>query len=334
MSEALLQPPAASPAPRISVLVPSYNEAGFIGPCLDSVLEPFVLANTEVLVIDGMSPDGTRDIVRQYSRRYPVIRLLDNPGRLQSHGLNIGLAEARGSIIVRLDAHSTYPPGYVERSVNLLQRTDATLVGGVMEPVGTGLFTESVACAMMHPLGIGGSKFHHGTYSGYVDTVYLATTRKEVFSHVGEYDPKAHPAEDAELNCRILKNNGRIFLDASLRVQYGPRSSWKRLARQFFGYGRGRCYVILKHQRVLSLGRLAPPLLVLAMVASLGAAFWNPMALVVPTLYLLSELGAGLFLSWGKDRWIARGVVQGGVLATMHLSYGLGFLLKFLRLIR
>src|SRR5687768_9453472 len=118
--------------PPISVLVPCYNEAGFIGPCLESVLDPFVLANTEVLVIDGMSQDGTRDVVAQLEKRYPVVRLLDNPGRLQSHGMNVGLAAARGRIIVRLDAHSTYPPGYVETCVRLLERTDAANVGGVM----------------------------------------------------------------------------------------------------------------------------------------------------------------------------------------------------------
>lgn len=315
--------------PRISVLVPCYNEAKFIGPCLESVLEPFVLENTEVLVIDGMSPDGTRDVVRRLADAYPIVRLLDNPDRLQSHGMNVGLAAARGGIIVRLDAHSTYPPGYVETCVRLLERTgDAANVGGVMEPRGSGPFTEAVARAMLHPLGIGGSRFHHGTFSGYVDTCYLGTYHRDAIDRAGGYDPASHPAEDAELNCRIINQGGRIYLDSSIRVQYQPRPTWPRLARQFFWYGRGRCALILKHRKLFSAGRLAPPTLVVAILAALVASFWNPLWLLIPGAYLLGAFAGGFYLTRGEPHRVRLGLLQGVVLATMHVSYGSGFLLK------
>jgi glycosyltransferase involved in cell wall biosynthesis len=319
---------APSDSPRISVVVPCYNEEQFIGPCLDSVLDPYVLANTEILVIDGRSPDRTRDIVSGYARRHPIVRLLDNPDRLQSAGLNVGLAAARGQIIVRLDAHSTYPPSYVETCVRLLERMDAANVGGVMEPVGSTPFTDAVARAMMHPLGIGNSKFHHGNFSGYVDTCYLGTLHRDVFDRVGTYDPNAHPAEDAELNCRILESGRRIYLDSAIRVRYQPRASWAKLATQFFWYGRGRCYVIQKHLRLMSLGRLAPPLLVLGILSSLMAAIWWPAFLLLPAAYLLGAFATGFVLARGAPRPIRHGFLQGLVLATMHLSYGTGFLLR------
>lgn len=322
-------------APPITVLVPCYNEEKFIGACLDSVLDDFVQANTEILVIDGMSPDRTREIVEGYSLRYPAVRLLDNPARLQSAGLNVGLANARGETIVRLDAHSTYPKNYVRTCVQLLsERLEAANVGGVMQPVGSSRFSDAVARAMMHPLGIGGAKFHHGDFSGYVDTCYLGTFRKRIFDDVGVYDADAHPAEDAELNCRILNAGHRIYLDSSIKVQYQPRDTWRRLVKQFFWYGRGRCYLIQKHRRVLSPGRLVPPTLVVGIVASLVLAFWWPVVLALPAAYLLGAFAGGFYLWRGEQDIVRRGLMQGVVLAAMHLSYGTGFLLKLAGILR
>lgn len=320
--------------PRISVLIPCYNEEDFIGACLDSVLDEYVLSACEILVIDGRSTDRTRQVVEEYSERHGIVHLLDNPHKLQSQALNVGLERARGEVIVRLDAHSIYPTGYVQRCVELLDRSDAANVGGVMLPRGEGLFHEAVAKAMKSRIGIGGSKFHLGTYSGYVDTVYLGTFRREIFDRVGGYDMQAHPAEDAELNCRILGEGERIFLDSSLKVEYTPRDTFSKLAKQFFWYGRARCYVILKHGRVFTPGRLMPPLLVLGIIASLLLAPFYPVMLVIPLGYAAAMLAGAASLAAGSDRLVRRVAAQWVVLMTMHLAYGTGFLLKLLGILR
>lgn len=320
--------------PRVSILVPCYNEENFIGPCLESVISDFVVKNCELLVLDGGSSDGTRRVVAEYAMRYPFIRLLDNPGRLQSRGMNVGLKAARGDTIVRLDAHSAYPPDYVERCCGALETSNAANVGGMMVPVGSGMVQEAVARAMSHPAGIGGSKFHLDNFKGYVDTAYLGTFRHDILNVLGGYDPAAHPAEDAELNCRILALGEKVYLDNSIRVQYHPRDTFARLMKQFFWYGRGRCYVILKHRRIFTLGRLAPPLLVVSLLASVGLSVLDARCLLVPLAYMFATVTVAATMWWGEPGFFRRTLTQGAVLATMHLSYGTGFLLKLFRLVR
>jgi succinoglycan biosynthesis protein ExoA len=321
------------PIPEISVLIPCYNEEKFIGPCIESVLCDFVLRNCEVLVVDGRSSDQTRRVVSDLAARHPIITLLDNPDRLQAAGMNVGLKAARGRTIVRLDAHSTYPAGHVERCCIALERSDAANVGGVMVPVGSGIVQESVARAMAHPAGIGGSKFHLDKFSGYSDTAYLGTFRRDILERLGGYDPDSHPAEDAELNCRILELGERVYLDSSIRVDYRPRDTFRRLMKQFFWYGRGRCYVMLKHRRIFTLARFAPPVLVLSLLACalLAALDWR--WLLLPGAYIVALLVVGGLMWWGERGWLRRTVVQAAVLGTMHTAYGTGFLLKLVHIL-
>jgi succinoglycan biosynthesis protein ExoA len=322
------------PVPGISVLIPCYNEEKFIGPCIESVLCDFVLEHCEILVVDGRSTDQTRRVVSDLAERYPLIRLLDNPGRLQAAGLNVALKAARGETIVRLDAHSTYPVGHVERCVTALEKTDAANVGGVMVPVGTGPVQEAVARAMAHPAGIGGSKFHlDDNFSGYSDTAYLGTFRREILLKLGGYDPDSHPAEDAELNCRILEMGERVYLDSSIRVDYQPRDTFRRLVKQFFWYGRGRCYVMLKHRRIFTLARFAPPLLVLSLLASLVLGIFDARWLLFPAVYIVALTVVAGLMWWGERQWLRRTIVQTAVLGTMHTAYGTGFLLHLVHLL-
>ena len=323
----------AATAPVISVLIPCYNEEAFIADCIESVICDFVLRNCEILVIDGGSADDTRRVVSELAARYPIIRLLDNPGRLQAIGLNVGIKAARGETIVRLDAHSTYPEGHVERCCHAFENTDAANVGGVMVPVGSGLVQEAVAMAMAHPAGIGGSRFHLDNFSGYSDTAYLGTFRREILEKLGGYDPASHPAEDAELNCRIIEMGERVYLDNSIRVDYRPRDTFPRLMKQFFWYGRGRCYVILKHRRIFTAARFAPPILVLTLLASLVLGIDDRRWLLFPAAYSVALLVVAGSMWWRERNWLRRTVVQTGVLGTMHVAYGTGFLLKLLHIL-
>jgi GT2 family glycosyltransferase len=206
-----------------------------------------------------------------------------------------------------------------------------------MAPVGKGLVQEAVADAMSSPAGIGWSRFHLGTYSGYTDTVYLGTFRRSIFDRVGVFDPEAHPAEDAELNCRILAAGERIWLDSSIRVKYYPRKSFGALARQFFWYGRARCNIIKKHGRLFTLGRVAPPLLVVTLLVSVTlAAVLSPLWLLYPAAYLTGLLATAtwMIVKRRRSQKLMRVAVMVSVLAIMHSFYGTGFLLKWLNLLR
>jgi len=317
--------------------MPCYNEAGFIKAAIESLMDDYCRENCEILVADAMSEDGTRDVVKELEREGLPVKLLDNPHKYQAYGLNLGIKKAKGDIIVRADAHCVYPPGYVKRCVELLEETGANNVGGVMAPRGKNLKQESVGMALSHPLGAGNAVWHLGTKKGYVDTVYLGTFRKKLFDDIKYYDTRCRTNEDAELNLRILKSGGKVFLDNSIRVIYYPRDNFKELALQYFRYGIGRAYTTLKHKKITSWRQLAPVVLILGLFASMVLSFWEPFFLLFPLGYAAILIITAL-LSWrkkgseaeeeGEDEkkptfkqrfWIATCWV------IMHVCWGFGF---------
>ena len=313
----------------ISVIVPCFNEEQNIRACLDSLLDDFTKENCEVIVVDGMSTDGTRRIVEEFQEKYENIVMLSNPERLQAHALNIGIQHSGGRIIVRIDAHSVYPKDYVKRCVKLLEETSAENVGGVMAPVGKTLFEEAVAIAMRHPLGIRSAGGAGANFRGYVDTVYLGTFRREVFEKVGYFDPRAHPNEDGEMNLRIQKAGGKIFMDGSLEVHYGPRGSLKALARQYYRYGEGRGYTTLKHKKITAYRQVSPVPLVLGIGVSVGLAPFYKYSLVFPGIYVVSILGVSLLIKDVKEVRVRYLLPM--VFMAIHLSYGIGFIMRVLK---
>jgi len=317
--------------PSVSVLMPCYNEASYIEDALRSLADDYVMAKGEILVIDGMSTDGTQAIVLSLIDEGLPIRLLINEKRFLTFGLNLGITMAEGEIIVRADAHGVYPPRYVERCVDLLESSDAANVGGVMQPKGKSPVQEAVALALRHPLGVGDAAWRLGRSNGYVDTVYLGTFRKKLFAEIGLYDARAIANEDAELNLRILKAGKRIFLDNSLKVTYFPRATFKALARQFLNYGKGRCMTVLQHKKLTSPRQLAPVALLLLLILSVVPAFFSPLWLLAPAFYAVFLLAGALF-SWpGKSISIKTRLLMAAAFATMHLAWGAGFLLWLIR---
>jgi len=314
---------------EISVIVPCFNEEGNIRACLESLLDDFTKETCEVIIVDGMSTDGTRRIVEEFQEKYDNIVMLSNPERLQAHALNIGIQHSRGRIIVRIDAHSVYPKDYVERCVQLLEEASAENVGGVMAPVGKTPFEEAVAIAMRHPLGIRSARDHGTTFKGYVDTVYLGTFRRDVFKKVGYFDPRAHPNEDGEMNLRIQNAGGKIFMDGSLEVRYGPRGSLRALARQYYIYGKGRAYTTLKHKKITAYRQVSPVPLVLGIGFSFGMAPFFKYSLVFPGIYLVSVLAMSVLVRDVKDVRVR--CLCPLVFMTMHLSYGVGFIVRVLK---
>ena len=312
--------------PRVSVVMPCYNEEKFIKKSIESLVDDYFLKSCEIIIVDGMSSDGTREVVQSLIKQELRVRLLENKKRVQAYGLNLGISKAKGEIIVRADTHCLYPPGYIKKCVELLEATGASNAGGMMLPQGTKMVQKAIALAMLHPVGVGDAKFHLGNFTGYVDTVYLGTFWKKLFDEIGLYDTNCKTNEDAELNLRILKAGKKIYLDSSIKVAYFPRESLKALALQYYKYGRGRCYTTLKHKKITSFRQIGPVILVIGLFLSLVLSFWKPSLILVPLSYLLALFLISLLSRPKESIPIKQRLLIGLAWGVMHVSWGMGFL--------
>ncbi len=314
----------------VSVIVPCFNEKRHIEACIRSLLsqEP-PPGGLEVVVADGLSSDGTRDILQNLAARFPALRIVDNPGRITPAGMNVGIREARGRYIAILGAHCHYEPDYVRICVELLdEHPEASCVGGPIISKGRSLFGQAVAAAMSHPVGIGNARHRHPNYEGYAEGACYPVFRREVFDTIGFYDEALVRNQDDELNYRLTKQGGKVFLSPRARCTYFVRESVRTLFRQYFQYGYWRVAVLRKHRMPASLRQLVPPAFMAALMLSLILAVllpggWRLTALSVPALYLVTLFGAGSLL-------IGRFGSKVGLLfplaaATMHLAYAVGF---------
>lgn len=317
--------------PLFTILLTCLNEEKRIGAAISSLLDDHFREQGEMIVLDGRSGDRTREIVGEFISRGWPIRLTDNPGRIQSEGLNIGLKEARGRFIIRADAHSVYPPRYVERCLDLLSNPDVACAGGIMSPEGETPVQSAIALAMRHPVGVGDAKYHLGNHQGYYDGVYLGAYKREIFDRVGGYDSAVHPNEDADLNIRIVESGAKIWLDGSLRVTYYPRDSFARLFVQYFRYGRGRCRTTLKHRRFTSWRQILPPMLVLSLLGAVGLSFWRASFLFWIVLYLGSVLLAALLGRFEAEISLKDRLLVFAAFVVMHTAWGTGFLTGAIR---
>lgn len=308
----------------VSVILPTLDERGYITDCLDSLMAQDYPAIDEILVVDGGSTDGTRDLV---GRRDPAVRLVDNPGVTAASAMNIGLAEARNEVIVRADAHTLYAPDYVSRCVEVLERSGADVVGGPMRPVGTTAFGRAVAAVTSSPAGIGPGRFHYAEEAQDVDTVYLGAYQRQVVTEAGGYDAEGiqWAAEDQELNFRLRRDGRRIRLDPAIRSAYFPRQAPGPLWRQYWNYGMCKASTLAKHRTLPSWRPLAPAAMVAGTVVAVatGAAMRRPGVAVAPAAAY--GLGAGVIaLRLGAEPGVAPHRAL-AALSLCHWGYGLGF---------
>jgi len=323
--------------PTVSVIIPVRNEERHIAWCLQSVVQqdypPTLL---EILVVDGRSADSTREIVNEFCGRYPSIRLLDNPQRIVSAALNIGIRHASGEVIVRVDGHCLLEPDYVRQCVHYLTQTGADNVGGLMRTRGESYIGEAVAVAMSSPFGVGDSRFHYSEREQYVDTVYLGAFLRRVFDQVGFFDESLIRNQDYELNYRLRAAGGKIFLTPAIKSWYITRDSLPQLCKQYFQYGFWKVAVLRKHPSSIRLRQAVPPTFVLTLLASgLLGFFSRPSAylfLGVLSTYFVSALLAS-FLSARKRGWQYWPMLP-FIFAALHLSWGLGFLWGLARALR
>lgn len=315
--------------PLVSIVIPCRNEARDIQACVTSALsqEP-PPGGIEIIVADGMSTDGTRDLLHAASQRDPRLRVIDNCGGIVSTGLNAAIRAAQGQVIVRLDAHTEYAPDYVARCLEALARTAADNVGGPARTKADSYAARAIAAAYHSPFSVGGASFHNTGFEGYVDTVTYGCWPRATFERFGYFDEELVRNQDDEHNLRITRGGGRVYQSPSIRSWYHPRGSLPALFKQYLQYGYWKVRVIQKHRLPASLRHLVPGAFVLSLaVLGLGAVF-SALATWLLALecgvYLASVAGASIITAARNDWKLLPALPT--VFACYHFGYGVGFL--------
>lgn len=286
--------------PLVSIIIPVYNEEKYIGKCLDSVLaDAYQKTKLEILVIDGMSIDGTRNIIDNYSIKYPFINLIDNPKRVQAAALNIGIKKAKGSVIIRMDAHSFFmTQDFVRKCVELILAPDIDNVGGVIESIGSDYVSKAIAIATTSAYGIGNAYFRLADKVKneiWVDTVFPGCWKKTTLEKVGSFNEEFCVNEDYELNYRIRRAGGKILLSPQIRSGYYVRSTIYSLFQQYFRYGYWKARTVLTHPSSLRWRQAMPPLFVSGFAVSIIMILSGlKIGMIIPLLYLSATIVSSL----------------------------------------
>lgn len=318
--------------PLVSIVVPCRNEERYIGACLDSILAgDYPRDRVEVLVVDGLSDDRTREILGRYTARHPSIRRLDNPQRITPTALNVGIRAAEGDVIMRMDAHVLYPSTYVSQLVAALEETGADCVGGVIEtlPADESATARAIALGLSHPLGVGNSYFRIGSRERrWADAVSFGCYRRDVFDRIGLFDEELIRNQDDEFDLRLIKHGGRVLLVPEVVARYYARRSLGQVARMFYQYGYFKPLVVRKLGRVMTFRPLVPAALLLSLVGSaLLGLWWTPAALVGAGIFgCYAAVVLGAALAGLRRHGVRASAVLLAVFPVVHFSFGLGFL--------
>jgi len=316
--------------PFVSVIMPVRDEAKFIERALKSVLDnDYPAEKIEILVVDGMSDDGTRETVEKLSQADNRVKMLNNPQGIVSAAMNIGLMAARGDLFIRVDGHAEIPPDFVTKSIHCLrEHPEAWVVGGHIMTVADDYMGRAIASAMRSPIGVGNARFRLGDYEGWVDTLAFGTHRKWIVDKIGYFDEELVRNQDDEFNLRIILAGGKIWMSKSIQSTYFSRGSLHKLWRQYFQYGFWRAKTLQKHKRPASFRQLAPLLFVLSLpLFGFTGLMWKPfwLLLVIEAgLYLLALVTGALDVG-RKSGWRYAPVAP-LIFAILHFGYGLGSL--------
>lgn len=312
--------------PSVSIVMPVYNEADFIRESLGAALaQDYPHNKLEVLIADGMSTDDTVTIIAQMAD--DRVRVVPNPARRKSEGLNTIIPQATGDFVVRLDGHTIIAPDYVRQCVRAWQATGADNVGGAMNPVGITPMGKAIAAAGKSPFAVP-TPFHVSDEPQFTDTVYMGAWPRTVFERVGYFNTDLPINQDYEFNYRIRQSGGKIYLDPAIKSQYFSRQTWRELWRQYHRYGRGKVQMLKQHPAALRPRQVVAPLFVAGLVIGL------PLSGLIPPLVLVYVLAIVAYISLSVI--FGRRVLANStecvalwrvllVFATMHIAWGSGF---------
>jgi glycosyltransferase involved in cell wall biosynthesis len=312
-----------SASPAISVILPVLNEEPHLDESITAILAQDYRGAFEVILALGPSKDRTNEVAEDLAARDSRIKLVANPTGKTAAGLNLAIAASSNPVIVRVDGHAKVPNNYLTLAIAILRESGAVNVGGVMAAEGVTPFEIAVSRAMRSPLGVGASRFHTGGEAGEVDTVYLGAFRREAVIAVGGFDERYTRAQDWELNHRLRKDGGKIFFDPRLQVTYRPRPNLKKLAKQYFQYGRWRRVVSRSHPGTVNFRYLAPPFALIGTVASIALGiFLHPIFYLPAAVYGSFILFSSILIA----KSIREFALLLSVIPTMHFAWGAGFI--------
>jgi len=315
--------------PLISIVIPCRNEEKFIEKCLKSILDQdYPKEKLEVLVVDGMSVDRTREIIASYSKKHSNLKLIDNHKKITPTAINTGIQNSKGGVIIVLGAHTFVEGDFISKNIKYLQQTKADCVGGRVKAVGRGFWGKVISFIMSSPFGVGDARFRYSDREGYADTVAFGAYRREIFQKIGLFDENFRYGQDAELNFRLIKSGGKIFFTPRIESYYYVRSSLSELWCQYFRYGYSKAKLFRKHETLASVRSIVPTIFLLALFFSgvLGL-FLKPFSFLffgVCLAYLFLNIIFSFQISFKNGfKYFFPVMITFPVL---HFSYGLGFL--------
>ena len=310
-------------SPAVTVILPILNEEADLQNCISAILQQDYAGEIEIILALGPSKDNTNQIARDLAAADKRIKLVNNPTGQTAKGLNLAIAQSSFEIICRIDGHSEISKSYLKTAISIMQEKGAVNVGGLMHADSQSGLQRTIAQAMRSKLGVGASKFHTGGTAGPSDTVYLGTFKKSAILAAGGFDERYIRAQDWELNHRMRAQGGLIWFDPRLVVTYRPRKSLSKLAKQYFQYGRWRRVISRQHPKTTNFRYLAPPVALVINLLSVVFGVFVAQVFFLPVLIYMTLLIIGGMIIGRK---IVDKLLMPIVFATMHLSWGAGFI--------
>jgi len=315
----------------VSFVMPVRNEEEYIRASLQSLVEQsYPAIECEILVVDGQSSDRTREIIEEIRERNPQVRCLDNSAGIVPTAMNIGIQAARGEVIIRADGHNVYPRDYAANCVKYLEETGAENVGGPWVTVAAdeSFSARLVAAVLSSPFGVGNSKFRTSREEGFVDTVPFGAFRREIFDRVGMYNEKLVRNQDNELNARIRKAGGKIYITPALTTHYHPVKNFLGLLKYAFKTSQWHIFTLRENRGSMGVRHLAPAMFLLLLLILLLASFASATALAFLIGILCAYILTGFYFSLrakAEGNWDVA-AVQPFATMCFHMTYGAGTL--------
>ena len=322
----------------LSVIVPIYQEEKYISKCIDSMLsQDYPKDDLEIILVDGMSKDRTREIVATYTAKYPFIRMIDNPERIAPCAMNRGIKEAKGDVIMRLDAHVYYPKNYFSLLVEKLNELPgAENVGALCNtlPVNDSITAQSIAAVLSSSFGMGNSHFRVGADKEMeVDTVPFGCFHRSIFDKVGLYDEELVRNQDDELNARIIKAGGKIYLIPQLVCEYYARDTAKKVYKMFYQYGVFKPLVNKKLGSPATVRQFFPLFFVMGLLVGpvvclfLPVLWWAYFAVIMLWFILATSF------SLKDSKNLKRILTQNWIYFVVHFGYGWGYIVGIYKIL-
>ncbi|MGN1255796.1 MAG: glycosyltransferase family 2 protein [Bacteroidaceae bacterium] len=322
----------------LSVIVPIYQEEKYIAKCIDSMLnQDYPKDDLEIILVDGMSKDRTREIVATYTAQYPFIRLIDNPERIAPCAMNRGIKEAKGDVIIRLDAHVYYPKNYFSLLVEKLNELpEAENVGALCNtlPVNDSLVAQSIAAVLSSSFGMGNSHFRVGADKEMeVDTVPFGCFHRSIFDKVGLYDEELVRNQDDELNARIIKAGGKIYLIPQLVCEYYARDTAKKVYKMFYQYGVFKPLVNKKLGSPATVRQFFPLCFVAGLLVGPIVCVFLPVLWWAYFAVILIWVMLATFFSLKDSKNLKRILIQNWIYFVVHFGYGWGYIVGIYKIL-